>query len=371
MNTNDLLKRYGAGEKNFRGAQLSNVNLMGAKLAGINLSDAELSLVNFNHAILRGANLCRANLNGIDLIGTNLSSANLSRSLLIGADLSTANLGAADLSYATLSGATLVGTCLRGANLQGAMLNNARLVGADLRDADLSSANLQDADLSGANLLGATLNHVTLEGAVMPDGSLYDPNELDEPEIPPMAVAASRESPAVPLLNPPRSEDSSTAADGVELQLPPTDLAPTAADTPAIAPYGNHTGEGDEIHHQTEAIQPAIETAGAETASPAVNPSRSGYSLHEMLNRFSVTKEEHCQVQIQTVEHTQIVGEILVESTSLDTQLLSLLNEAPNFILVNNAMVIASGGSVSHHAFLCLNKQLIIHMTLQPDGALP
>ncbi len=113
----ELLRQYGAGERDFR---------------GINLSDQTLNRVN-----LSGVNFSQANLANIVLEKANLTGINLSR-----ADLSKAKLKRAELNWANL----------QGANLEG--------------------ANLRGADLTGANLTGANLTGVDLGGAILPDGSI-------------------------------------------------------------------------------------------------------------------------------------------------------------------------------------------------------
>lgn len=82
MDAKELLKRYGAGKRIFRGANLYLANLSGMDLSGTDLSSANLS----------GANLSGANLSGVDLWDADLCGANLD-----GANLSGANLDGADL----------------------------------------------------------------------------------------------------------------------------------------------------------------------------------------------------------------------------------------------------------------------------------
>ena len=107
MDSKELLERYAAGERKFRGANLGGADLGGANLGG---------------AYLRGADLGGANLGGADLGGAYLRGA-----YLRGADLGGANLGGADLGGANLGGANLRGANLRGADLGGAYLRGAYL----------------------------------------------------------------------------------------------------------------------------------------------------------------------------------------------------------------------------------------------------
>jgi uncharacterized protein YjbI with pentapeptide repeats len=96
MNGTQLQQRYKAGDRDFRGVDLSNANLVWFELAGADLRDADL-----NHANLSGANLSETNLSGAT------------------------NLAFADLSRTDLQNANLRGTRLEGANLEGAILEGA------------------------------------------------------------------------------------------------------------------------------------------------------------------------------------------------------------------------------------------------------
>lgn len=95
LKTDELLRRYALGERNF-----SNANLRCALLSEQNLSQSNLSNVKLNFANLSGANLSGADLTGVDLSDANLS----------GANLSDANLHRANLTRANLNEANLVGT---------------------------------------------------------------------------------------------------------------------------------------------------------------------------------------------------------------------------------------------------------------------
>jgi uncharacterized protein YjbI with pentapeptide repeats len=142
LSTDELLRRYAAGERNF-----ANANLRCAVLVEQNLTRCNLSYAQLNWA----------NLSGINLSGVDLTSADLSDASLGGANLSQASLYRALLTRANISQADL-----RGANLFKASLNDACLLGADLTGANLSFADLRgaildQATLSGANLTGAKL----------------------------------------------------------------------------------------------------------------------------------------------------------------------------------------------------------------------
>ncbi len=95
MDSAQLQAQYRSGERNFRGALISGVNLVWVELQDIDLRGADLS-----HANLSGANLGGADLSS----GTNLAFADLSR-----ADLRQANLKGAHFEGANLEGVLLEG----------------------------------------------------------------------------------------------------------------------------------------------------------------------------------------------------------------------------------------------------------------------
>ncbi|HTI15320.1 MAG TPA: pentapeptide repeat-containing protein [Dictyobacter sp.] len=159
----------------FRGVNLSDVDLRGVNLSGVNLNEANLidinlSGANLSNARIYEANLSRANLSGTNLSEANLSEANLSEANLSRADLSNANLNGAvvirtDLNESNLSGAYLNGADLRWSNLSGSYLRGVRLIEANLIEVDLSEADLSEANLDGANLSRANLSRTNLKGA--------------------------------------------------------------------------------------------------------------------------------------------------------------------------------------------------------------
>ena len=175
----ELLKCYDAGERNFKGANLSRIYLPWAELSEINLSEANLREAYLNRAYLSGADLSQANLSEVNLSGGDLSQANLnwanlsqaylnntdlSQASLIGANLRGADLSRANLNDANLSGVTLSWTNLNETNLSGANLVRANLVGAKFTSLDLTEANL-----SGAKLNGVNLNEANFIGAYYDD----------------------------------------------------------------------------------------------------------------------------------------------------------------------------------------------------------
>lgn len=127
----ELLKRYGKGERYFAEAELDGASLSGASLSGANLSESRLSR----------ADLSGAKLDGAKLDWAALDSANLSHASMVGASLYDAELSGADLLRAKLAGARLTGASLRNAELSFSDLN-----GAMLKYADFDGANLTDAE---------------------------------------------------------------------------------------------------------------------------------------------------------------------------------------------------------------------------------
>jgi len=110
MTAEELLKRYEAGERDFRGVNLSEEILLWADLHGANLSGANLRGVNFNWANLSGVDLTGADLSEADLAWANLSKADLSEANLSGANFSAASLNGADWSRAIMPDGTIMPT---------------------------------------------------------------------------------------------------------------------------------------------------------------------------------------------------------------------------------------------------------------------
>lgn len=118
MNTEELLRRYAAGERDFSGIDLRSDSYAGRP---------NLKTVDLREIILRGA----------DLLSVELSGASLIQAILIKADLRNA--------------------ILTGANLTGAILSEADLRQANLEDINLTRAILRETDLFQANLSRAIL----------------------------------------------------------------------------------------------------------------------------------------------------------------------------------------------------------------------
>lgn len=117
--TEELLKRYAAGEREFEQVRLSGADLHNTILHGIDLSEAILNQANLSRADLRGADLSWVDFSGADLRGADLRGAILTRADLSGANLSHANLLRADLSLANLEGTNLNEAILPDGTIQG------------------------------------------------------------------------------------------------------------------------------------------------------------------------------------------------------------------------------------------------------------
>jgi len=179
-----FLQLAAAGNKEWRSADLSNLNLPGVTLAGADLSFALFNNANFARANLAGARLFKSSLAQADLRGADLSEADLSEAQLYRANLGQtgfrraklraaylqevqaekADLIMADLSDAVCPMANFAGARCNGANLSGANLEAAVFRGANLSLARLDGANVRDADFTNANwwrALGLTSEQIS------------------------------------------------------------------------------------------------------------------------------------------------------------------------------------------------------------------
>ncbi len=173
----------------FRGMNLSFVNLSGASLEGADLGatvfsnarlvGANLNFANLKDATLRGAllgvepgsgatvtQLGGAYMVNVDLTDADLRGADLSGAHLYGTSLLVrTRLDAADFSDALCAGATFSGS-LTDTVFNHAVLVNATFNGANLTDAKFDSAYLQGTDFSAAtSVAGATLRNAATSTA--------------------------------------------------------------------------------------------------------------------------------------------------------------------------------------------------------------
>jgi len=144
--TAEVLRRYHAGERNFRGLYLYGLRLDGAVLRGVDFSDTSLS------------------------------------GDLIGADLREANFTGAEFDHANLSKALLERACFQGANLFQSTLDDAQCQEADFTRATLSEVYLKRADLTDARFVHANLTgDIYLEGARLTGAVFDEANLVDLP----------------------------------------------------------------------------------------------------------------------------------------------------------------------------------------------
>jgi len=170
MDQDELLRRYAAGERDFREADLWGAGLLGADLSEANLKRTNLRKANLWGAYLRKANFWGAYLREANLKGANLKGANLSRT-----DLSEFDLSGFNLSKANLSGCYLIASKLLNANL-----NAATLTGACIEDWHTNSQ---------TNLRGVICDYIYLRynpSATYPEKRFterrpHDPNKIFAP----------------------------------------------------------------------------------------------------------------------------------------------------------------------------------------------
>ena len=165
---------YAAGFRlDFRGADLSGVDLFTARLSRANFSKADLAGARFDDADLVGVEFSHANLVEARLSDADSRGGRFNHAHMCGAQLPGANLAKSDLSNVRLENARV-----SEANLSHAILYNANLAGIYLQNSDLSEAKLQDANLTGASLYKANLEGAKLSNAILAGADLSGSNLL-------------------------------------------------------------------------------------------------------------------------------------------------------------------------------------------------
>ncbi|XP_060712386.1 BTB/POZ domain-containing protein KCTD9 isoform X1 [Hemiscyllium ocellatum] len=150
---------------NFRGTDLSRldlryINFKMANLSNCNLSHANLCSSNLERADLSGAILDGANLQGVKMLccnaeGASLKGCNFEDPAGLKANLEGANLKGVDMEGSQMTGINLRVATLKNAKLKNCNLRGATLAGTDLENCDLSGCDLQEANLRGSNVKGA------------------------------------------------------------------------------------------------------------------------------------------------------------------------------------------------------------------------
>ena len=153
----ELLSRYGAGERNFsgiyfRGESLDNADLRDINLSGSDLGDTELCNVNLSKANLSGSSLCEVSWEKV-----NFSYAQLRGAVLDNISLFKCNFTKANLNEANLIESWVEGCNFDGATLTGAMLGLATFTKVSCRNATFDGAYFagencfENSDLTGAS----------------------------------------------------------------------------------------------------------------------------------------------------------------------------------------------------------------------------
>ncbi len=163
MTGEELRRRYAAGERNFFGVDLSEVNISGI--------DPNLDLVAYDELCPDFA---------ADLSGINLSEANLTNAILAGANLTGANLTDANLTGASLDRCNLTDVDLSGSNLTRAYLSGAEFQRTNMRRVDFFYADISEspfffADVAGArNIDTVNFSGTLVRGLVLDDGTVIN-----------------------------------------------------------------------------------------------------------------------------------------------------------------------------------------------------
>ncbi|WP_414624848.1 pentapeptide repeat-containing protein [Calothrix sp. CCY 0018] len=155
ITTEELLKKYTSGKRNFAGAVVVRNKTSGRSY--IDLEGAILRDINF-----RGADLSFADLRGADLSGADLFGASLIEARLDNAIIRDANLECVTLCGCNLTNADLTGTALDYMNATDAIFRGAKLTPfghAVLTEADFRGATpaLHDMICRGMNFIDKTI----------------------------------------------------------------------------------------------------------------------------------------------------------------------------------------------------------------------
>ena len=182
----ELLERYAAGERYFRGAVLRCTHLRQASLQLCNLDHADLYGAVLDGADLRRASFEKADLRAADLRNANLQHAFFDDALMDDADCRKASLRFTRFKKVKLRNANLQDADLRHSHFQHADLERAScqraiLQPADFRGANLKEANFQDAQLLGAQFEGANLDGANLKGAILEKANLKGASLMGHP----------------------------------------------------------------------------------------------------------------------------------------------------------------------------------------------
>jgi uncharacterized protein YjbI with pentapeptide repeats len=164
----EFLARYQAGERDFRGVDLSGVDLSGSELRDINLSGANLS----------SANLTEIKWSHINFSGADLRDANLTGSLITSGGMYGASFNAngAEFIDCYMMGAWIEGslenTTIRRCDLLGASFNhtviqNVKFIDSKMRgcsfEAGIEDVEFTQCDLSGSLIIDSAFRRIRIE----------------------------------------------------------------------------------------------------------------------------------------------------------------------------------------------------------------
>jgi uncharacterized protein YjbI with pentapeptide repeats len=160
MDTQELLNRYTAGERDFSsvGAFRQLKVPKGQNLSSINFRGCVFNEVDFSEVNLAGADLSGVTCQYTSFRNADLRAANISAATF----WEETDLSDADLSFANLSKLTVEDAIFQGAILIGADLSEAYIKGADFRAVNFSQVNLCHTWISNSDLRSSNLSNVDL-----------------------------------------------------------------------------------------------------------------------------------------------------------------------------------------------------------------
>lgn len=103
LTAKEFIKSFHAGQRDFKGVDLSRIQLKNQDFSGVSLEEAILIKAEFRYVNLTGANFKNADLSLANLTGSTLNKANLQ-----GADLTLTRMNGVSLSEANIQGAVFL-----------------------------------------------------------------------------------------------------------------------------------------------------------------------------------------------------------------------------------------------------------------------
>jgi uncharacterized protein YjbI with pentapeptide repeats len=186
VNTRGFLDRYKEGERDFAGANLSEMHLGNEDLSNINLTRSDLRKVNLCETKLENANLQNADLRDADLScdghgrNINFTGANFRKTGLYEGIIEMANFSNADFRDASFSQYIMTNCNFSGANFSNAWISETDFHGADLTgatfcrahiDINFEDANIANVDFSNAVFFCSPKQMLETRGVVVSDAN--------------------------------------------------------------------------------------------------------------------------------------------------------------------------------------------------------